>query len=510
MNTYPFDHKTLSADGILIVGAGMAGLYTALKLAPRPVCILASKRSSQGAASAWAQGGIAAALKVPPDSIEAHIQDTIKAGAGLVDEAMAHILASEGADCVHELAALGIEFDRAPDGQYALSLEAAHSHARIARVAGDSAGAAIMKVLIRRAKSAPHITLITGWRAESLLSDGFGNIAGILARRNNDGAMLAVHANNTLLATGGIGGLYECTTNPPTARGDALGMAALCQAKMRDMEFIQFHPTAINIGRTPAPLATEALRGAGAQLVNARGERFMPRYHKQAELAPRDDVARAVFTELQAGNKPALDCRTAIGVHFPEFFPTVFASCMHARIDPRITPIPVMPALHYHMGGIATDSYARTSLPGLYAIGECAATGVHGANRLASNSLLEAVVFGRRASQHILNHDTNIYHAENACSQPWFSIESKTRQQLRHAMAEHCGLYRDGKSLEQLLALIAQTIEQVGHANPLVASHMIVTGALARQESRGAHYRSDYPDKEPQTRSSLLTFSMLK
>jgi len=293
---------------VLVVGAGLAGLYLALKLAPRQVFVLTSRRSSKGSASAWAQGGIAAALA--PDD-----KDTIAAGDGLVDPEIARILATEGADRVRDLEALGVPFDRNENGELYLSLEAAHSMPRVARVKGDTAGAEIIKVMVKRAQEADHITGLIGWRAESLLTHDHGGVAGALAR-NDEGALLGIEADITVMATGGVGGLFAVTTNPRTARGDALGMAAVIGAKMRDMEFVQFHPTAIDIGRDPAPLATEALRGEGAVLTNAKGIRFMPNYHEKGELAPRDDVARAIFAEIEAGRQPYLDCRKAIGAHF--------------------------------------------------------------------------------------------------------------------------------------------------------------------------------------------------
>lgn len=503
-----FDRKRLPAGSVLVVGAGLAGLYLALKLAPRPVYVLTSRRSSKGAASAWAQGGIAAALS-PQDSAEAHARDTIAAGDGLVDPAIARMVADAGPSRVHDLAALGVPFDRTEAGDLFLSLEAAHSLPRVARVKGDTAGREIINVMVKQAQAANHIEGLIGWRAESLLLDGNGGIAGAMSRRD-DGALLAIEADVTVLATGGVGGLFSVTTNPRTARGDALGMAAVVGAKMRDMEFVQFHPTAINIGRDPAPLATEALRGEGATLVRQSGRRFMPHYHPQGELAPRDDVARAIFAEIQAGRQPYLDCRKSIGAHFPDEFPTVFESCMSAGIDPRNDLIPVAPAVHYHMGGVATDSFGRTSLPGLYAIGECSSTGLHGANRLASNSLLEAIVFGGRAAEHINSSPLPERRAEAVRQQPWLSMGPDVSQSLRNAMTEHCGVRRNANGLNILIDQIDRLIDRVGRANPLIASRMIATGALAREESRGGHFRDDFPQERDGSRSSFLTYDQLE
>jgi len=280
-------------------------------------------------------------------------------------------------------------------------------------------------------------------------------------------------------------------------------------AKMRDMEFVQFHPTAINIGRDPAPLATEALRGDGATLVSANGRRFMPKYHKDGELAPRDDVARAIFAEHMAGRQPYLDCRKAVGSHFPDEFPTVFESCMSAGIDPRTDLIPVAPAVHYHMGGLVTDSWGQTTLPGLMAIGECSATGVHGANRLASNSLLEATVFGGRAAQKILSSEISPKRAETIRTQPWLSMGPEVSQKLRQSMTQYCGVRRNAEDLNTLIGLIDDLMDQVGRANPLVASRLIAASALAREESRGGHFRDDFPKTKKKAISSYITYDML-
>ncbi|MEP1229616.1 MAG: L-aspartate oxidase [Litorimonas sp.] len=501
------DTKRLPAGSVLVVGAGLAGLYLALKLAPRQVFVLTSRRSSKGAASAWAQGGIAAALS-PEDSAAAHAKDTIAAGDGLVDPDIAMILASEGAARVRDLSAMGVPFDRDASGELHLGLEAAHTMPRVARVKGDTAGKEIIDVMVKHARDAKHITGLIGWRAESLLQDVNGGIAGALARRD-DGALLGIEADVTVMATGGVGGLFSVTTNPRTARGDALGMAAVVGAKMRDMEFVQFHPTAIDIDRDPAPLATEALRGEGAVLVNAKGKRFMQNYHIDGELAPRDEVSRAIFAEIQAGRPPFLDCRKAIGAHFDREFPTVFESCMSAGIDPRIAPIPVAPAVHYHMGGIATDSFGQSNLDGLLAIGECSAVGVHGANRLASNSLLEAVVFGGRAADYIKGRDWAEKTAGTIRSQPWLSMPPDITQTLRGAMSAHCGVRRNAHDLNHLIHLIEDMINRVGRANPLIASKMIVSAALAREESRGGHFRDDFPKTKRAPRSSYFTYNQL-
>ena len=501
------DTRRLPAGSVLIVGAGLAGLYAALKLAPRQVFVLTSQRSKTGAASAWAQGGIAAALG-PDDSWQSHAADTVAAGDGLVDPDIAAILAREGPNRVRDLLDMGVPFDRSEAGDWELGLEAAHSRARVAKVKGDTAGSHIVATLMRRVRSSAHITGLIGWRAESLLMDRNGGIAGALARRD-DGSLLGVEADATILATGGVGGLFEVTTNPRTARGDALGMAGVVGALMRDVEFVQFHPTAIDIGLDPAPLATEALRGHGAVLVRADGERFMPDYHEAAELAPRDDVARAIFAEIQAGRQPYLDAREAVGHHFPDEFPTVFRACMNAGIDPRESLIPVAPAVHYHMGGIDTDAVGQTSLDGLFAIGECAATGVHGANRLASNSLLEAIVFGGRVADALREDDLTPRRSDTIRPQPWLSMGEAVTATLRGAMTCHCGVRRTASGLNTLIDTIDDLVGEVGRANPLVAARLIASAALAREESRGGHWRDDFPDEMPGTKSSYIRWQDL-
>lgn len=470
----------MRTDAVLIVGAGLAGLFLALKLAPRRVTVLSQAPLGRASASAWAQGGLAAAL-APEDDPKLHAQDTVAAGAGLVDPVVAELIAREGPARVMDLIALGVAFDRTPDGELALSLEAAHSRPRVVRVSGDLAGKAIMDALIAAARAAPHIDLAENARARALVRDGNGRVRGVVC---DDGILF--EGAETVLATGGLGGLYEVTTNPPEAMGQGLAMAARAGALVGDPEFVQFHPTAIDIGRDPAPLATEALRGEGARIVNGEGEAFV------SNLAPRDVVARAIHLERAAGRGAFLDAREAVGAHFPTAFPTVFEACMSAGIDPRQAPIPVAPAAHYHMGGLVTDIWGRTTLDGLWAVGECASTGAHGANRLASNSLLEAVVFAHRIAQR-LRESAAARRSAVDIPEPPPSLPEPARAELRRAMQAHAGVVRKAAGLKLALDRLDALCEIHGLAHPLVAARLILTAALAREESRGAHFRSDFP-----------------
>ncbi|WP_394761186.1 L-aspartate oxidase [Phenylobacterium sp.] len=490
--------------GVLVVGAGLAGLSAALAAAPRKVLVLTDAPLSQGCSSAWAQGGMAAAL-AEDDSPAAHAADTVAAGAGLVDPVMARLLTEEGPGAVRALAALGAPFDRAADGGFAQSLEAAHSQPRVARVKGDQAGVAIMQAVVAAVLAAPHIAVLTGHRLRGLLQDAGGRVRGVVAER--EGVLIEITAAATILATGGIGGLYAVTTTPAELRGEGLGLAALAGAVVADPEFVQFHPTAIDIGRDPAPLATEALRGEGAMLVGADGQRFMARYHPEAELAPRDVVARAIHAERQAGRGAFLDARGAVGPHFPEEFPAVFTACLSGGVDPRVQPIPVAPACHYHMGGIATDADGATSLPGLYAAGECASTGVHGANRLASNSLLEAAVFGARTGRAAANEPDPAPARIVRLVAP--DLPDDAIQTLRTAMSRDAGVVRDADGLLRLLEVIDSLEAQHGRAAPLAVARLVATSALARTESRGGHFRADAPETDAVPRRTFVRWSDL-
>ncbi len=495
---------------IVIVGAGVAGLLTALKLAPRRVTVLTARPLGRGGASLWAQGGIAAAVG-PDDSATLHFEDTLNAGAGLVDVEATRVLTEEGPARIEDLASFGAPFDRNTDGTYKLGREAAHRRDRIIHATGDQAGAAIMAALIEKATAADHIEILERIIVEDLIVTD-GAVTGLLVYDVAREERTIMPAGQTVLATGGAGGLYSVTTNPLRAQGHGLAFAARAGAIIRDAEFVQFHPTAIDIGVDPAPLATEALRGVGATLIDKDGRAFMGDYHKDKDLAPRDIVARAVEAEIKAGRDAYLDATKAVGAAFPESFPTVYGACAQAGLDPRTTPMPVAPAAHYHMGGVKTDLDGRTSVAGLWAVGELASSGVHGANRLASNSLLEAVVFGARAADAL--RDMAITPGKKLCApQDRLNIPAKpappaVMSVLRKAMSQGCALLRSAQSLcavkETITNLHKRSDMTSGLKSALVTASLIVDGAIAREESRGAHHRTDFPDKADKARHSEL------
>jgi L-aspartate oxidase len=486
----------------IVVGAGIAGLMAALKLVPLNVTVLCKMRLGTGSATDWAQGGIAAAMG-KDDSPSLHAFDTQRAGAGISDEKLVEILTRDAPARIEELLELGASFDRTDSGELALGREAAHQRRRIVKAGGDATGHEILKTLIEAVRAHPSIHVAEDVTADDLILED-GRVRGVYAHDNASGEAFAYTADAVVFATGGIGRIYRYTTNPAQATGDGIAMAARAGAVLADMEFVQFHPTALAIGRDPMPLVTEAVRGEGAILVNDLGERFMLDVHPDAELAPRDVVARAIFRQLQRGRTVGLDARESIGAQFPTLFPTVFAFCASAGIDPRTQNIPVAPAAHYHMGGIAVDEWGRSTLPGLWACGETSATGVHGANRLASNSLLEALVYGTRVATDIANAPKPPPAQPPAEHVPVAGVgagEAQATTDLRNVMYANVGLERNESGLREALARIGALDEMFPHAggelrNLLVVGRLIAEAALARNESRGSHYRTDYPETD--------------
>jgi L-aspartate oxidase len=503
---------------VLIAGGGLAGLFTALRLAPLPVTVLSPRPLGEGASSVWAQGGIAAAIG-EGDTAESHAADTIAAGAGLSDPEMARILASGAGERIADLLRYGVPFDRDLEGKLRLSQEAAHSARRIVRVHGDQAGKAVMAALIAAVSVTPSISVLENTEAVELAFER-GRVRGVYVRRTGEpGRATFLPGCAVVLATGGIGSLYRVTTNPTEANGSGLAMAARAGAIIGDPEFVQFHPTAFDIGRDPAPLLSEAIRGDGALLVNAKGERFMLAVHPRAELAPRDIVARAVHREIAEGRGTFLDCRA---LNLESAFPTAFEICRETGINPAEQPLPVAPAAHYHMGGVLTDARGRTSLTGLWACGEVACTGLHGANRLASNSLQEAVVFGARVAADIAADAPHWPALAEEDSALVDSIElpqedaakaASIVQRLRGIMARCVGVERSETTLVEAL----QALKELGAEargcelrGMIDAALLVAAGAYVRKESRGAHRRLDYPAAQEPARHSYLTLGQAR
>jgi L-aspartate oxidase len=491
---------------VLVVGTGAAGLTAALGAAPLRVTVLTKAKLGSGGSSPWAQGGIAVAMG-KDDTPSLHAADTMAAGAGLNDREAVDILTKEGPERVKALLALGAHFDLDPTGSLSLTREAAHSRRRILH-ARDATGAEIVRTLVDAVRRAPEVRVIDEAFAVDLVVEN-GQVLGLWAI-HKDGRRFLHIAPAVVLATGGPGQLYLHTTNPVEATGDGLAMAARAGARLVDLEFVQFHPTALATGADPMPLLTEALRGEGAVLVDEAGLRFMQDEHPDAELAPRDVVARAIWRRLMAGSHVYLDAREAVGEDFPERFPTVFGLCQEHGLDPRTELIPVAPAAHYHMGGIAVDERGRTSLPGLWACGEVAATGVHGANRLASNSLLEALVFGARVAEDLLDGLPASRHPRGFGR--WMAGVSRTVLEapgdreliaaVRRVMWEKVGVARDEAGLKAAVAELARLAaahpQAAGEArNLLGVARLVAAAALARTESRGGHYRADFPHPDP-------------
>ncbi|RLP70845.1 L-aspartate oxidase [Mycetocola manganoxydans] len=492
---------------VIVVGSGIAGLTAALHASQRHDVLLVTKSSLGQSNTRYAQGGIAGVM-FDDDSVEAHIADTLSAGAGLCDEAAVRVLCSEGPARIRQLIALGVEFDRT-DGEFARGREAAHSYPRVLHAGGDATGARIEQALVARVLNSGVRIAENTFLVDLLLTNG--TVSGV-ALRDADGMERDERADAVLLATGGAGQLYPFTTNPSVATGDGAAAALRAGALLADLEFYQFHPTALTTG--DHFLVSEAVRGEGAVLRNAIGERFLPALHPAAELAPRDVVARGIAAEMAAqGGLPVVLDATALGAEFlAHRFPVIDRAVRASGIDWSREPVPVSPAAHYWMGGVVTDLDGRTTVPGLYAVGEVARTGVHGANRLASNSLLEGAVFGARAAAAL---DTDNPASWPVAPPPLTPAPERTpaldapsfsRDALQRVMWDAAGLLRDDAGLTAAAGILdawsaapvpTGSIRDLEDRNLLALGRELVSSALARTESVGAHARSDSPAQAP-------------
>lgn len=476
----------------VVVGGGVAGLATALGLDGG---VVVANEAIGGGASQLAQGGIAAALG-PGDSPQQHAADTLRVGAGLSEPQVAALVSGAAAGRIEWLQALGVAFDRGADGKLLFGREAGHSRHRIVHADGDRTGAAVMAALRRAVLARPDLRVLEQFALLDLITAG-GHAAGVLLGRS-DGLRLAVLAPQVVLATGGIGGLFEQTTTPVTARGAGLAAAARCGVQLADLEFVQFHPTALAIAADPLPLLTEALRGAGAVLLDEAGDRFMTALHPDAELAPRDVVARGVHALRARGRDVFLDATGIpdLAVRFP-------GACRLARaagLEPTRAPLPVAAAAHFHMGGIATDRRGATSLPGLWACGEVASTGLHGGNRLASNSLLEGLVFGERVARAIAAAERRPPRGplEVARGPSTLAADPERMAELRRLIGASLGPQRTGSAMLATLSELRQRPPESGaEDDALTVAREVLAAAIRRRESRGAQQRDDYPVASP-------------
>lgn len=503
---------------VLIVGSGIAGLYTALKAKQHGRVVVLTKKRLEDSNTEYAQGGIAAAIG-PEDSPHLHLADTIAAGDGLCDPEAVRVLVQEGPECVLELAALGTRFDAGDEG-FQLTREAAHSRRRILH-ARDATGEEIRRALERQVRNDPAIEVREDHFTVDVLVAG-GRAAGVLVL-TPAGELQAYFAPVVVLATGGAGQLYQNSTNPEVATGDGIAMAYRAGAAVQDIEFVQFHPTALCRPGSPKFLISEAVRGEGAVLLNARGERFMPGYHPRAELAPRDVVARAIAREMERTGAACvfLDATAFAPGEFARRFPTIARGCLERGVDPEREPIPVAPAAHYMMGGIKTDLHGRTDIAGLFACGETACTGIHGANRLASNSLLEGLVFGRRiaaeAGRFLAQEGGRGIRPEalpaeapaDQMAKPAGPVDvASAWAEVQAIMWRWAGINRHAAGLEQALHRLRQIGGAVPHAgggidraelelaNLATVAALVARAAYDRQESRGSHYRTDFPQHD--------------
>ena len=514
---------TATAD-VIVVGSGIAGLTTALRLRRRVArVLLVTKTVLDEGSTAWAQGGIAAVMS-PDDSPEEHIHDTLVAGVGLCDVEAVRTLVNEGTDAVWDLIAIGADFDRGETGKISLTREGGHHRDRILHAGGDATGREISRALIaalNRVRDDPGIEIIEHALVIDLLSNAEGGVCGVTLHVIGEGqvdGVGAAHARAVVLATGGLGQIYASTTNPAVATGDGMAAALRAGAELADLEFVQFHPTVLYLGEGSSgqqPLISEAVRGEGAFLVDAAGVRFMQGKHSMADLAPRDIVARAIIARMRetGTDHVYLDCRHLGADFLEQRFPSIVERCRELGFDPATELLPVAPAQHYASGGVRTDLRGRTSLEGLYACGETSCTGVHGANRLASNSLLEGLVFARRIADDLthrlaageLPDPTPVEVASDATDHPAL-IRGKRRVAVQRAMTAGAGSVRSAASLAATAArlgeLAAADDGKKGGPKSWEATNLLHVGraltlaAVLREETRGGHVREDFPDRD--------------
>ena len=503
----------------VIVGSGIAGLYAALMAREHGSVLILTKGSIDEANTKYAQGGIAAAVG-PDDSAELHLEDTLDAGAGLVDAEAARILTSEAADRISDLVRFGVPFDSV-DGEVALGREAAHSRNRIIHAGGDSTGAHIELTLADLARHSNVTILEHSQAVDVVVKDGAAT--GVVALDARSQASEEFAGRHVVLATGGCGQLFKVSTNPTVATADGVALGYRAGAEIIDMEFIQFHPTALRLAGVPVFLISEAVRGEGALLINAAGERFMTKVDERAELAPRDIVARAIVSEMARTGDDCvyLDVTHLDPTRTATRFPQIMSYCAKYGLDITKEPVPVSPAAHYMMGGVRTNAWGETNVRNLYACGETACTGVHGANRLASNSLLETVVFAKRIVERTLGTAGGPT-APAADAMPLSGTAPERRATgeqplslaaLQSLMWDKAGIVRDGRGLSEAVQTLAtwqasapRPADRPSHelANLLLAGRLVSEAALARRESRGAHYRTDYPETLESWRRHLV------
>lgn len=480
----------------VVIGGGVAGLMTALALAPTPVALLTAAPLGGESSSALAQGGLAASVGAD-DSPALHLADTLAAGDGHCASAVARRVVEAAPAAVERLLALGARLDRAEDGSLRLGLEAAHSRRRIVHAEADATGRELVRALVAAVRRTPSITVLEGFSALRLCVED-NAVTGVLAAGPTGCATFAT--GRVVLATGGVGGLFLDTTNPAGAIGQGLALAARAGAVLADLEFVQFHPTAFAGASGTMPLISEAVRGEGAVLVDENGRRFLADTPGM-ELAPRDVVAKGVWRHLLAGHRVYLDARDCLGAQFPERFPTIAALCRERGVDPACEPIPVRPAAHYHMGGVAVDPEGRSSVEGLWACGEVACTGLHGANRLASNSLAEAVVCAGWVAESVAGTAAKGRGRMLPAAPP-----APAARRVRPIVSRALGIIRDGETLRDAVAALAPVgSDPEAASDPALVALMIAVAAFGREESRGAHFRSDFPARHALSRPSRLT-----